>query len=296
MTSTADMTQHPDVSEISDLLEGLLSTEDSSALREHLDDCALCTEVYDSLEQVRELLGTVADAGPMPTDIADRLDAALTAERENGPSLPQRGSDVSRETSPPHPGKPAGIDRPRGQARGTSGPGRKDSARAGRGRRRALILGSLLTVVVLGASVPLVQTLLSSESAPPSATEAPTRQSGPEFRKGALEGQVRSLTGGHTRALGGGGGQRSSAPDDGGTPRLLRHSDAPPSCVQQATGRSGTPLGFEKGRYESEAAYLLVFPDASTPQRVTAYVVAADCESSGEPSGELRLTETYELR
>ncbi len=37
MTSTADMTQHPDVSEISDLTEGLLSPSRSADLRQHLD-------------------------------------------------------------------------------------------------------------------------------------------------------------------------------------------------------------------------------------------------------------------
>jgi hypothetical protein len=42
MTSTTDTTQHPDVSEISDLTEGLLAPSRAADVQEHLDGCTLC--------------------------------------------------------------------------------------------------------------------------------------------------------------------------------------------------------------------------------------------------------------
>lgn len=59
MTSTADTEQHPDVSEISDLTDGLLSPSRTAEVREHLDSCALCADVHASLEEIRGLLGTL---------------------------------------------------------------------------------------------------------------------------------------------------------------------------------------------------------------------------------------------
>ncbi|QDQ12555.1 anti-sigma factor family protein [Streptomyces spectabilis] len=80
MTTTTDSTGHPDVSEISDLTEGLLSPSRTLDVRRHLDDCALCTDVYDSLEEIRGMLGTLPGPSRMPADVAERIDAALAAE------------------------------------------------------------------------------------------------------------------------------------------------------------------------------------------------------------------------
>ncbi|MGW5929946.1 anti-sigma factor family protein [Streptomyces anulatus] len=80
MTSTADTAQHPEVSEISDLTEGLLSPSRAAEVRQHVAECDLCSEVRDSLEEIRDLLGTMPTPEPMPEDIAARIDAALAAE------------------------------------------------------------------------------------------------------------------------------------------------------------------------------------------------------------------------
>lgn len=59
MTTTTGTTEHPDVSEISDLTEGLLSPTRSVEVRAHLDGCSLCADVYESLEEIRGLLGSL---------------------------------------------------------------------------------------------------------------------------------------------------------------------------------------------------------------------------------------------
>ncbi|MFD0412851.1 anti-sigma factor family protein [Streptomyces sp. NPDC127108] len=80
MTTTTDSAGHPDVAEISDLTEGLLSPSRTLDVRQHLDDCPLCADVYASLEEIRGMLGSLPGPTRMPTDVAERIDAALAAE------------------------------------------------------------------------------------------------------------------------------------------------------------------------------------------------------------------------
>lgn len=80
MTTTNGTAEHPDVSEISDLTEGLLSPARSVEVREHLDGCPLCADVHESLEEIRGLLGSLPGPPRMPADVAARVDAALAAE------------------------------------------------------------------------------------------------------------------------------------------------------------------------------------------------------------------------
>ncbi len=80
MTSTTDTAWHPDVTELSDLTEGLLPLSRSAEVRRHLDGCPLCADVYDSLEEIRGMLGTLPGPARMPDDVAERIDAALAAE------------------------------------------------------------------------------------------------------------------------------------------------------------------------------------------------------------------------
>ncbi|MFD8661630.1 anti-sigma factor family protein, partial [Streptomyces globisporus] len=118
MTPTADTAQHPEVSEISDLTEGLLAPSRTAEVQQHLAQCDLCSEIRDSLEEIRGLLGTMPDPEPMPEDIAARIDAALAAEA---------GPTPSTENEPG--GGCGGLNNPR-----AAGPGR---AGGRRGARRA---------------------------------------------------------------------------------------------------------------------------------------------------------------
>ncbi|WP_320782390.1 hypothetical protein [Streptomyces sp. CRN 30] len=74
------MARHPDVTEISDLAEGLLPPSQTTDVRRHLDACELCADVYASLEEIRGLLGTLPGPPRMPDDVVGRIDAALAAE------------------------------------------------------------------------------------------------------------------------------------------------------------------------------------------------------------------------
>jgi hypothetical protein len=90
---------HPEVAEISDLIEGLLPPGRGADVREHIAGCALCTDVLGSLEEIRGLLGTLPGPQRMPADIAGRIDAALAAEALLDATLPgSSAADVAPGT------------------------------------------------------------------------------------------------------------------------------------------------------------------------------------------------------
>ncbi|AXK36581.1 zf-HC2 domain-containing protein [Streptomyces armeniacus] len=104
--------EHPEVAEISALAEGQLTPERGAAVRAHLADCALCTDVRASLDDIRGLLGTLPGPPRMPEDVASRIDAALAAEALLNATAPDEDAadadagdrrhtdDVSRGTEP----------------------------------------------------------------------------------------------------------------------------------------------------------------------------------------------------
>ncbi|MDT3395269.1 zf-HC2 domain-containing protein [Streptomyces sp. B1866] len=108
MTSSADTEGHPEAAEISALLDGALTAARATEVRGHVARCAACADVHASLEEIRTLLGTLPDPGPMPADVTRRIEAALAAEALGGPALAAdatagasaatAGGDVSRET------------------------------------------------------------------------------------------------------------------------------------------------------------------------------------------------------
>ncbi|MFF2850002.1 hypothetical protein ACFVT5_27250, partial [Streptomyces sp. NPDC058001] len=118
MTSTTDAAGHPDVDEISDLTEGLLSPTRSEDLQRHLDSCELCTDVYASLEEIRGLLGSLPGQTRMPVDVAERIDAALAAEALLASTVPPQTISpeaVSPEAMPTEPAAmPGESDTPSG--------------------------------------------------------------------------------------------------------------------------------------------------------------------------------------
>ncbi|NUP39526.1 MAG: hypothetical protein HOY76_21565, partial [Streptomyces sp.] len=77
MTSSTDTDEHPEVTEISALAEGLLPPDRTADVRGHLAACELCADVQASLDEIRSLLGTLPGPVQMPADIAGRIDAAL---------------------------------------------------------------------------------------------------------------------------------------------------------------------------------------------------------------------------
>ncbi|MFE2584437.1 anti-sigma factor family protein [Streptomyces sp. NPDC059378] len=305
MTSTTDMAGHPDVAEISDLTEGLLSPSRTTQVRRHLNMCELCADVHASLEEIRELLGTASGPPRMPAEVAGRIDAALAAEALLSAGAPTTGGSpaptasprpastaspvgdgtrVSRETS-------ATTDRPSGHARTAStGPGRK-SSRA-RGRRKVVALGVACTAAVLTLGSVLLTSLWNNTSSG-NTTRGHQSTAADTFSEGKLESQVTTLLAQSTGS--------SEAPNSLGAetapgtvkPKIFRQPTVPP-CIQQGIGRNDAALATEQGIYQGTDALLVVLPDASDSTRVTVYIVDTTCVShpSATPAKVL-LTHSY---
>ncbi|MFF1359041.1 anti-sigma factor family protein [Streptomyces sp. NPDC058297] len=281
MTSTTDTAEHPEVAEISELTEGLLSPSRTEEVREHLSGCELCADVYASLEEIRGTLGTLPGPPHMPADIAGRIDAALAAEalldteapgyaeyeadaeaaesraaqseaaesgvaeKPDAAREPLSASPVSRETTPADsPATPAG--RPSGHPRAATGPGRGSRTRTR--RRRGAALGAVFTAAAIGLGVLLLQNGGGTPTGAPDSGAPRQASSALSFSENKLESQVQDLL---TKS--------SSAPSDASTskPSLDIQQSGPktprtnspmrgktvvvPDCIQRGTGREKTP-------------------------------------------------------
>lgn len=308
MTSTTDTAGHPEVEELSDLSEGLLPASRTADVRRHLDDCTLCTDVYDSLEEIRGLLGTLPQPTRMPDDVAARIDAALAAEASLNPTTPATDggspsaepvdAHVSRETSPSAPG-----DRPSGHPRAATGPGRPKRTR--RGGRRTVTLGAVLTAAVLGLGTLLVQTLVGDDSGKtPGITAQPHTYAAHTYSEGTLQSQVASLLEGKKSGDGRSGSAKPwGAESESGTTgssdmqpnkTFQDTTVSVPTCIGQAIHTSQALLAADQGVYRGTAVYLVVAPDASDSTKVTAYIVDSGCTKQASASpGKVLLTQSY---
>lgn len=296
MTATKDTAGHPDVTEISDLAEGVLAPDRTASVRGHLDDCVLCADVLSALEEIRCALGTLPGPVRMPAEVSGRIDAALAAEAllsasgTTSAASPEeldlgaaRAADVSRETE-------RGAVRPTGRA-GSRPSNRKPATAVGPGRpgetrprtrttrRRSLALGAVLVAAALGVGVWVTQPFQTDT---PSATAA-------TFSGQPLQQRVTGLLDEADMST-----QSSASPQ----PRtLVRPAVEVPACVRAGIGGQAEPLAAQRGRFQEKDAYLVVLPDASKDSQVTAYVVDASCitqASSGkETEGDVLLRRSY---
>ncbi|MGW6464833.1 anti-sigma factor family protein [Streptomyces rubiginosohelvolus] len=319
MTPTPDLAQHPEVSEISDLTEGLLTPSRTAEVQQHLAECDLCAEVRDSLEEVRGLLGTMPDPEPMPEDIAARIDTALAAEALPTSSTENEPVVVSRETTTAEgattnrtatgsasvTGSTTAPDRPAGRSSAATGPGR----RPGRRRRRTVVLGTAFGAAVIGMSVFFLQSLAPSGDAAKSVTDggvSAADSSAPAYADGTLEAQVRDLLGDEASQKSPGVKKVPPEADTKSSSEALTPEAEPsrspmkapvvavPPCVQKATGRTTPALALDEGTYRGTDAYLVVLPHTSDSSRVQAYVVASSCvDTAPQSSGQLLLTRSY---
>ncbi|MCX4692194.1 anti-sigma factor [Streptomyces sp. NBC_01408] len=314
MPGTTGTIRHPDVSEISDLAEGLLSPSRTAEVRRHLGDCTLCADVRASLEEIRSLLGTLPGPSRMPADVAGRIDAALAAEalldattprvshqqRRPAPDLRPGTTDhdVSRETSPGTTPRPE-AGRPSGHPVGPSGPGRR------RARRRIAVITGLAGAAACALGVFLFGNL----TGPPSpqgaarndtaATATQPRADDGSYTAQGLQNSVRQLlaSGQGLKTVPGEQnntyGMENTAPGTDVAPGG-RNASSVPACVQDATGRAESPLAAERGSYEGTAVHLLVLPHPGDPARVDAYLVDSSCEGGASATpGRLMLKGTY---
>ncbi|MEU2267347.1 hypothetical protein ABZ568_13180 [Streptomyces olindensis] len=304
MTSTTDMAGHPDVSEISDLAEGLLPPSRTIDVRRHLDACELCADVYASLEEIRGLLGTLPGPPRMPADVAGRIDAALAAEALLNATEPESaetrapvsaspsgaeddsGAHVSRETSTP-------ADRPAGRPRSsTTGPGRKDRTR--NSRRRIALLGTVFTVAALGLGSLLLSSL--GDNKPPHDTAGgPKTTPADSFSEGKLRKQVTDLLAENKTEGGDSRTPFGAATAPGGNHPKVAEEPVVPGCVRDGIGRDDDALAVENGRYQGKKAMLVLLPDADDTTRVTAYIVDATCvdPQASTARGKILLERSY---
>ncbi|MGX1755588.1 anti-sigma factor family protein [Streptomyces lydicus] len=299
--------EHPEVSELSDLTDGLLSPSRSADVRHHLAGCPLCDDVYASLEEIRALLGTLPGPIRMPTDVAGRIDAALAAEALLDATTPDAAAHVSRETAatpvvvsretdnePPHRVGPS--TRPAGRSRGSSGPGRQTpGSRSLRSRRwPRILLGTAAAAAVFSFGGLLIQNAAvdgSQAGHHGRATAAPEKTT-------EAAGLTAATLGSHVHDLLASKGSHKS-PDIGtrSSPEstLRGGADTVPSCVRLGTGRTEAPLASSHTRYQGKDAYLVVLPDPADAQRVSAFVVSSSCVSATPPApGKILLSHSYQ--
>lgn len=298
---TADTAQHPDIEEISDLTEGLLSPSRTADLRRHIETCPQCGDTHASLEEIRSLLGTLPVHEQMPQDVAARIDAALASEGLAEAGASAGATDpVSRETFE-QPAEPTAADRPAGRPRGATGPGRRQTRR----RRRTVILGTAFGAAVVGMGVFLLQAVQPAQNSADTATSA-AEDSERDFSVDTLEGQVHQLLDNAAGAKTAETGETEPSVDTKSSPQNMSPDSSPPRtplrtpvvnvppCVQQGTGRDAPALAVEQGSYQGTAAFLVVLPHPTDSSRVQAYVVDAACVGAAPAAkGQLLLTHSY---
>lgn len=301
MTPTTDTTGHPDVTELSDLTEGLLPPSRTAEVRRHLDECELCANTHTSLTEIQGLLGTLPGPAHMPDDVARRIDAALAAE-----AAASFSRDASGESGPAHVSRETAaetdrtidraVDRPAGRSFAQAGPGRKErKERKPGGRRRKAVVGTVLTAALLGGGALLLSSLTGHDS-------THTTTAADTFVKGHLKGQVTELLA-KRQGTGRGSDTRkpwsvqseTDQPGTGNSPKtMIQPSVAVPGCIREGIHRGNADvLAAKKGTYDSREAYLVVLPAASGTTRVTAYIVDASCQKEQTP-GKVLLTESYD--
>ncbi|ATL29070.1 anti-sigma factor family protein [Streptomyces formicae] len=281
MTTTTESAGHPEVTEISDLTEGLLSPSRTSDVRRHLDGCELCADVYASLEEIRGMLGTLPGPPRMPADIAGRIDAALAAEAlldstspdapfasteaeaegeateaeteavvaepgstpaaSTSATAPSHTARVSRETSPASASR-ASSDRPAGHARVATGPGRGGRLRGT--RRRTTVLGAVFTAAAIGIGSLLVYSL-SDDSGGSTDTTAGRRTSASSFADEKLKGRVAELLAKNSVESPG----KSSGKTDGSKPSFDTRSspESPKSKTPLSAATIDVPTCVQRG-------------------------------------------------
>ncbi|AEW95495.1 MULTISPECIES: anti-sigma factor [Streptomycetaceae] len=290
MTSPPDTNGHPEVAEISALAEGILPPERSADLRGHLAVCVLCTEVRDSLDEIRGLLGTLPGPPRMPEEIAGRIDAALAAEALISATTPAPEAPATEPVSRETDGAAGAVSRetaatagrrPEGHPTAATGPGR------GRPRRRR---ARLALTGAAGAAVLAFGGLLTYSLTSGPAVTGTSRQAA-AFSGTELPVRVHQLLAGTP-----GTGAGTAAPHTGvNTPFTAHVAPGVPGCVLKGTGRGEAPLASAGGSYQGHASYLVVFPHPGDGAKVDAYVVDASCVSSGSPGpGTVLTRQTYD--
>lgn len=268
--------EHLGAETLADLQEGLLEPGPARAAEEHLSTCAACAADDRVLAGIPGLLAAAGDAGPVPGDVAHRLDEALAAEP---PVLTGGGGAATVTPLASRRRAPAGM--------------------------RVLQAAAVLVVVLAGLGIALSAQLggndaqTSAGSAADTATKAlpddgsfPVTTSGRNWTQDSVVTAVPELLAGSI-----GPSAPSAAtpePDEpdgragaesGGTARDLAGTDAArlaggpalAECVTALNDDPVTPLAIDLATWQGNPAAVVVLPTPGDPSSVDVWVVAPDC-------------------
>ncbi|MEU4964600.1 anti-sigma factor family protein [Streptomyces smyrnaeus] len=321
--------EHPEIPEISALGEGILPVERQADLRAHLAECELCADVYASLEEIRETLGTLPGPTPMPEDVANRIEAALAAEALLSATAPEEA-----ETTPSE--KAAADDEAAPDSRTASQEGAVSRETATpvpltvRRRKRTVLLVAAASVAALTLGGITLRELtkpapgeVSSETAQsatgkhapkdlPSSTSSTDTDAGGSSDDQQLRKRVQRLLSGEgspspSQKPPGNSAPPSDSPSvdtkqspssDDNTLRddTLGGGQSVPSCVRDGIHRTETPLAVAPDAlFENRTGYLVVLPhQGGNPKLVDAYLVDPSCISADPPApGKVLFKGTY---
>lgn len=286
---------HPDTGELADLAEGLLSSDRAADVEAHVHECARCRGLRHDLAALPALLAVGGDVGPMPDDVADRLDAALRVAAT--PGVNAGGSATATITPLP------GRDRPP------------------IGMRLLQVAAVLvLALAGLGVAVSVFQNSGAGDNATTSAGSAGSDAGGaasdgtysvtasgqnwspetlaggvPAIVDGSLGPQARQRAadaGKNTESSGGDqAAPPSAAPESSATADSPRELAAAPddrlaggAALAECVGALGdgpmTPLGVDIGKWQGNPATVIVLPTAGDPTTADTWVVSPDCSQA----------------
>jgi hypothetical protein len=260
---------------VADLREGLLDARATLAAQGHLLDCRRCAALSDDLAQVSALLADHGDIGDgpdaLPDDVAERLDAALAAER------PAERPAAATTVTPL-----------REENRGPAG-------------MRVLQAAAVIVLVLAGVGIGVNafragggnDTATTADSAGGAAREEaaagggyPVTRSGRNWSAATLGPAVPSLVTGSLAPA-----SDAAAPEAGGNqgsgPKLSsdevgRLAGGPPlaDCVTALADGPETPLAVDLSSWQGNPAAVVVLPTPDDPAAVDVWVVGPECSQA----------------
>lgn len=253
----------------------------SAHARDHLGGCPACTAALAEQRRIRELLRGQADPGPMPDDVAARLDAALAAaarERE-----PAGGTDV--DLGHPATVLPLGPARERRAARLSPAARRAAKAVVGVAAAALIAVGGYAALHQSSPSATASKGSADSAAAPAAGALTPNdaravraQATGTAYTKANIAAKVSGLL---RTALSAGTSGAAAAGGTAPLPQALAQSSTLgtpaglTACVNTLSGVTDVrPLLVDLATFEGKPAAIIVLP-AGTGEQI--WVVSRSC-------------------
>ena len=292
---TRDPGAHLDAERVGDLVEGLLPDDEARVATRHVARCPDCGRLRADYEALPRLLTDLPPVGPMPPDVAARLDAALAAAADDAASLAADRDTTARDTTAPD-SRPGHVVALAERHRRWRLPGRLLPAAAA-----AVVVAALAAVAVgtLRGSPPATETSRAASAGASAAPEAGTgidraevavTASGHTYTRQTLAADVTRLTSGARpqpprRAEDAPPGHPETAQQ--APPQRSAATVPDPAAVRACTsglaaGARLTPVAVDAGFYAGKPALVVVFADPAQPQRYQVFVVERSCRPGAE--------------